>query len=508
MKALNLVFIFVFAVSFSQEAKKLALVIGNADYAANPLENPVNDARLIGKTLDSLGFDVDLKENLSDNDSFLKAINDFGNKVPDYDVGFVYYSGHAVQIDGINYLLPTDEVFKTRFNVKDYGVNVEKLLRHMRSYNDKTFVLVLDACRDNPFESNWNRTRSLGKGSGLAEIPPPAGSIIAFSTSAGKTADDAGNGTNSYYTSSLSKNLLVKDVSLDQVFRNVRADVLEASQGVQMPAEYSQLTGDALVLNPTNLDSDYSSVNDILMGKGEYAFDYVKALQILNIILSKEPNNLRANKYLLETYLCMGQEEKGRSLLSYLIELYDEEAYFLFIRSLFNQELMLDLRYDDDKIKKLVLKDLEASIALEPGNPIHFYNKARFLAYFDYDKLEEAIKLVSVAIEKHLSLLNNAEEPVYFGFEEPVRGSGADVFFKKTSFSIEGFYNLRLRLYLFFGDYKKACEDVNSALNYLLQNEDKHYNLLARLERGIETSLMYLQEAINGGEEFCAKHND
>ena len=161
-----------------------------------------------------------------------------------------------------------------------------------------------------------------------------------------------------------------------------------------------------------------------------------------------------------------------------------------------------------DIVKKLVLKDLEASIALEPGNPIHFYNKARFLAYFDYDKLEEAIELVSVAIEKHLSLLNNAEEPVYFGFEEPVRGSGADAFLKKTRFSIEGFYNLRLRLYLFFGDYKKACEDVNSALNYLLQNEDKHYNLLARLERGIETSLMYLQEAIIGGEEFCAKHID
>ena len=83
MKALNLVLIFVFAVSFSQEAKKLALVIGNADYKANPLENPVNDARLIGKTLDSLGFDVDLKENLSDNDSFLKAINDFGKKIPE-----------------------------------------------------------------------------------------------------------------------------------------------------------------------------------------------------------------------------------------------------------------------------------------------------------------------------------------------------------------------------------------------------------------------------------------
>ena len=358
MKALNLVLIFVFAVSFSQETKKLALVIGNADYAANPLENPVNDARLIGKTLDSLGFDVDLKENLSDNDSFLKAINDFGNKIPDYDVGFVYFSGHAVQIDGINYLLPTDEVFKTRFNVKDYGVDVEKLLRHMRSYADKTFVLVLDACRDNPFESNWNRARSLGKGSGLAEIPPPAGSIIAFSTSAGKTADDTGNGTNSYYTSSLSKNLLVKDVSLDQVFRNVSADVLEASQGVQVPAEYSQLTGDALVLNPTNLDSDYSSVNDILMGKGEYAYDYDKAMEIVNILLYQKPSDQKSIRLKIETYLCMGKLEKGLDFLNPLIEKFNNDDYLHYLKGFFYQELAINTLVDYSGIDEASVRQL------------------------------------------------------------------------------------------------------------------------------------------------------
>ena len=505
MRWFSVVLVFCMFSLYSQGEKKLALVIGNSNYE-NELKNPVNDARLIASVLDSLSFDVILKENLETDRDFKDAILEFGSKRSSYEIGFIYYAGHGIQIDGVNYLLPTKEVFNSEEDVSFYAFDVQNLMKLLGKKTDQANILILDACRDNPYEKNWNLTRSSKNSSGLAKMPPPTGSLIAFSTESGATAPD-GKGTNSIYTLSLAKNLLIKDVSIDQVFRNVRAEVLKQSDNKQRPSEESKLTGGALVLNPSSFDLDYSLVNDILMGKGKYAYDYVKALQILNIILSKEPNNLRANQYLLETYLCMGQEEKGRSLLSYLIELYDEEAYFLFIRSLFNQELMLDLRYDDDKIKKLVLKDLEASIALEPGNPIHFYNKARFLAYFNYDKLEEAIELVSVAIEKHLSLLNNAEEPVYFGFEEPVRGSGADVFFKKTSFSIEGFYNLRLRLYLFFGDYKKACEDVNSALNYLLQNEDKHYNLLARLERGIETSLMYLQEAINNGEEFCAKNN-
>ena len=512
MKALNLVLIFVFAVSFSQEAKKLALVIGNADYAANPLENPVNDARLIGKTLDSLGFDVDLKENLSDNDSFLKAINDFGNKIPDYEVGFVYYSGHAVQIDGINYLLPTDEVFKTRFNVKDYGVDVEKLLRHMRSYTDKTFVLVLDACRDNPFESNWNRTRSLGKGSGLAEIPPPAGSIIAFSTSAGKTADDTGNGTNSYYTSSLSKNLLVKDVSLDQVFRNVRADVLEASQGVQRPAEYSQLTGDALVLNPSTFDLDYSSVNDILMGKGEYAYDYDKAMEIVNILLYQKPSDQKSIKLKIETYLCMGEPEKGLDLLNPLIEKFNDDDYLHYLRGMIYQSLFTKswLEDSDQSFRAEALKSFEKAISISPESPIYYHALADHYANYFINE-EASLSFAAVALEKSFYLKNISLKEGGYLFEERVRGDGADrglLLLRKRGFSLVNVYNIKIKIFMSMGEYNKVCNEINEALGYLLENEKEYDALIDRLDQGIDTSLMYLQEAINGGEEFCAKYND
>ena len=121
-------------------------------------------------------------------------------------------------------MLPTKEVFEEEYDVLDYGVSVQNIMRYLEAQTNEVNVLILDACRDNPFESNWNTTRSL-KGNGLAKIPPPTGSLIAFSTDSGQTAPD-GDGENSVYTISLSNNMLKQDTSIDQVFRNVRAEGL------------------------------------------------------------------------------------------------------------------------------------------------------------------------------------------------------------------------------------------------------------------------------------------
>ena len=185
---------------FSQDEKKLALVIGNANYDKGELKNPVNDARLIASTLDSLDFDVILKENLATEREMTLAIREFGNKRSEYDVAFVYYAGHGIQIDDENFLLPTKEEFSSKEDVLDFGVSVQDIMRYLRDQTNEVNILILDACRDNPFESNWNTTRSL-KGSGLAKIPPPTGSLIAFSTDSGQTAPD-GDGDNSTYTRS------------------------------------------------------------------------------------------------------------------------------------------------------------------------------------------------------------------------------------------------------------------------------------------------------------------
>ena len=273
---------------FSQDEKRLALVIGNANYDKGELKNPVNDARLIASTLDSLNFDVILKENLESQTSFKRAILEFGKKRSNYDVAFVYYAGHGVQISGENYLLPTKVEFSTEDEVEMFGVSVQDIMRYLRDQTDEVNILILDACRDNPFESNWNTTRSL-KGSGLAKIPPPTGSLIAFSTDSGQTAPD-GNGDNSTYTVSLAKNMLLKDTSIDQVFRNVRAEVLAQTNGTQRPVEATQLTGQTYFLNPGTFEENFIEIDNIFL-KGQ---NISRVIEISTQIISKQPDNYRA----------------------------------------------------------------------------------------------------------------------------------------------------------------------------------------------------------------------
>ena len=253
MKNVLTAILFFISVSlFSQDEKRLALVIGNANYDKGELKNPVNDARLIASTLDSLDFEVLLHENLETRRDMTAAIRDFGIKLPEYDVSFIYYAGHGIQINSENFLLPTKEIFELEIDVEDYGVSVQRILKYIETNDkEKINILVIDACRDNPFESNWNATRSL-KGGGLAKINPPTGSIIAFSTDSGNTAPD-GEGENSVYTTALSKNLLKGGIAIEQVFKYVREDVLNETNGLQKPIENNTLIGDPYIINKTRI---------------------------------------------------------------------------------------------------------------------------------------------------------------------------------------------------------------------------------------------------------------
>jgi antitoxin component YwqK of YwqJK toxin-antitoxin module len=230
--------------------RRLALVIGNSSYEKGPLKNPVNDANLIAESLEKLDFDVELYNNLASRDEMLDAIKDFGRKRKNYEVAFVYYAGHGIQLNNENYLLPVNEEFEFEDDVEDNGVSMQRVLRYLESTRENQLnFIVLDACRDNPFESNWNKTRSI-KGGGLAKIPPPTGSLIAFSTDHGQTAAD-GDGGNSLYSQALAEKLLEENVSIEQVFKNVRTEVLKLSGNTQSPVEESKLTGDVFYLNKT-----------------------------------------------------------------------------------------------------------------------------------------------------------------------------------------------------------------------------------------------------------------
>ena len=241
MKKLLLILLCIPLLVLCQDEKRLALVIGNANYDKGELKNPVNDALLIANTLDDLGFDVLLDTNIATREGFIRKIREFGDKRPEYDIAFVYYAGHGIQVGTENFLLPTKINFESEDDVLDFGVSVQNIMRYLTVISDQVNILVLDACRDNPFEGNWNATRSLKRG-GLAKIPPPTGSLIAFSTDVGNTAAD-GDGNNSIYCLALCKYLSLPDITINGVFNNVRTSVKKSTNGSQIPVELSKLEG-------------------------------------------------------------------------------------------------------------------------------------------------------------------------------------------------------------------------------------------------------------------------
>ncbi|MDA0765032.1 MAG: caspase family protein, partial [Proteobacteria bacterium] len=256
MKKLLLILLCLPLLVIGQTQKRLALVIGNSDYQyLSKLPNPVGDAQLIAETLDSLGFEVMLETNIRTKREFINKIIEFGERRDSFEVGFIYYAGHGMQVDGKNYLLPTGDTIKTEEDVRQYTVGVETLMQYLTKRTDQVNVLILDACRDNPLKN----TRGGGKG-GLAEMQAK-GSLIAFSTIAGNVADD-GDGNHSVYCMSLAKNMLIEGISLDQVFRNVRKEVMEITG--QGTVNYDQLTGDPFYLVKSNFEKQFTEIDSLV----------------------------------------------------------------------------------------------------------------------------------------------------------------------------------------------------------------------------------------------------
>jgi tetratricopeptide (TPR) repeat protein len=362
---------------FSQEKeKRLALVIGNANYDKGALKNPVNDARLIAKTLDSLDFEVLEYYNLKTQRELKNAIRKFGIKRDSADIGFVYYAGHGVQIKNENYLLPTQESFDSEIDIEDYAVSVQAILRYLEAKTNQVNILVLDACRDNPFELNWNTTRSV-KGGGLAKVPPPTGSLIAFSTDAGQTAAD-GVEKNSIYTRSLSKNMLVEGINIDQVFRNVRSEVLRNSKGEQRPVEFTQLTGQEFFLNPGDFEDEFQKIEAIIQDDER---DRYTGLKIIELILDEEPNNIRA--ILSKGRVYSKLKEYKRSLKEYnkIIRLDSNYAeVYMYRATLYHYNL---------KEYAKAIQDYTKAIELKPKNADYYFDRGKF--YVDEKKYEKAI---------------------------------------------------------------------------------------------------------------------
>lgn len=208
----------------------LALVIGNSAYRSAPLRNPENDALAMTDVLEGVGFEVIGKTNL-DFQGMNRAIDAFGERLGRGGVGFFYFAGHGIQFNGRNYLIPVNSNIQSENEIKYRAVDAGLVLAKMESARTRLNIVVLDACRDNPFARSF---RSAARG--LAFTDAPNGSVVAYATAPGKTASD-GSGANGLYTSELIRQMRTPGLRLMDIFFGVRREVRQKSNGKQVPWE-------------------------------------------------------------------------------------------------------------------------------------------------------------------------------------------------------------------------------------------------------------------------------
>jgi uncharacterized caspase-like protein len=243
--------------------KRVALVLGNSAYQnVTPLTNPTNDSIAIAETFQKAGFDiVDLKRNLGVNET-RRALRDFSDKVRDADVAVVYFAGHGMEIDGTNYVIPVDAALERDIDAFDEAIPLDRILAVIEPAKVLRLV-ILDACRDNPFSKTMKRTigsRSIGRG--LAKVEPNSpNTLIAFAAKAGSTASD-GDGNNSPFTTALIKYLPRPGLDLRRVFGFARDDVLRMTRNKQEPFVYGSLGGEDVSLVPDTIAPGLGSASD------------------------------------------------------------------------------------------------------------------------------------------------------------------------------------------------------------------------------------------------------
>ena len=520
MKKLLLILLCFPLLLFSQNEKRLALVIGNSDYQYLPkLLNPVGDALLIAETLDSLGFEIMLETNIKTKRKFLNKIIEFGERRDSFDVGFIFYAGHGMQVDGKNYLLPTKDTLKTEEDVRQYSVGVETVMKYLTQRTGEVNVLILDACRNNPLENN----RGGGVG-GLAEIQAK-GSLIAFSTTAGNVAKD-GDGDHSIYCTSLAKNMFIEGIDMDQVFRNVRREVMEITG--QGTVNYDQLTGGSFYLVESTFEKEFALIDSLVeIGDNIYLSE---AMGIVSSILKSQPKNQRALLEKGNIYIELEDYEKALKEFNKAIKLYPNGPKpfhyrgFMYLHNTkeydkaisdYSKCIEIDSAYTTGYSNRadvyLELEDYEKALAdytnsveLDKDNPERYYDRAD--CYIAMEKYTDALKDLDKAIELapedwllsrakfysnreqydlalkdvndaiqidpnstyaynwlgHISLLIKDYDKALFSFNKTIEIDSANAYS----------YNRVADVYLELEDYEKALADYTSAIGLDKENPE------------------------------------
>jgi hypothetical protein len=292
----------------AQASERVALVIGNSDYKNSPLINPRNDANAMAELLAKAGFAVD-KQLDTDLPRMQSAVDRFGAAIRDPKVkfGLFYYAGHGLQQDWRNYIVPVSARIRNASDVTQQTVDVSGLLRYMDQATGRSFLVVLDACRDDPFAGAF---RPAAKG--LTQFDAPVGSLLAYATAPGSVAQD-GEGANGLYTGFLLREFAVPGARLEDAFKRVRLSVRMASKGTQVPWESTSLE-ENIYLFPTVTRNLTEADQDELLEKEMTAWLKVKS--------SSDPEALAA--YIRE-FPSGSASELAQSRLSRMLSVYSAQ---------------------------------------------------------------------------------------------------------------------------------------------------------------------------------------
>jgi uncharacterized caspase-like protein len=229
--------------AFAVGRRAMALVVGNAAYERMPLRNAIHDARAMSRALEHAGFRVTALENL-DWDGSIQALDQFTKEAPAHDVRLFYYAGHGMQVDGRSYLNPVGRPPPEARGLRASAIEVDAIVAALSRLPEGLSILIVDACRDNPFLGAVRRTRGAAPRAGLAGLPAPRGVVLAFSTGPDGVADDGANATNSSFTRHLLRVMQEPGLPIEEAFKRVRRAVHEDTRRGQQPWLSTNLVGE------------------------------------------------------------------------------------------------------------------------------------------------------------------------------------------------------------------------------------------------------------------------
>ncbi len=364
--------------------RALALIIGNSKYENDELLTPTNDANDVAEKLKHFGFVVKKDINI-DFDKFNFLVDNFGNELNNFDVGLFYFAGHGMQIDGDNFLTVTNTNFDSEVSAKYSSFTLNKVLDYMHKAKNETNIVILDACRNNPFEKRW--TRSVTQ-SGLAPFHAPKGTFIALATSPGEVASN-GIGRNGLYTHCLLRHLDEPKVQIEELFKRVRNSVFTFSGGKQTTWEHTSLTGQFI----------FNSGGYIQASTTQYS---VEAIADKAYVLNEsEVDNIIKD---LKSHNWYTQNPAIKKIHQLEPEKIEKDKLFILGRNI------LQSAHGAEKSAKAFLENIETNIkrfSYEGQN--HLLNGILFEIYFDAEGRFRGQNLKTVFFDKIISLLKNEE---------------------------------------------------------------------------------------------------